>query len=1780
MDSGYGSTPQERQAIEAAAATARSTGRAVTVDALTSETQLLTAQPGGGFTLSATPAPVRTRQRGTWVPVSTMLRRNSDGTWSPTATAYGTVRFSGGGTGPLAVTSSGGLRYSITWPTRLPAPTVSGSTATYRHVLGKGIDLVVSATDTGGFTDTLVIADAQAARNPQLATLRLSTAVSGGVQRPGHGADSVLVAGSGRMVLESSTPQMWDSRTTAAGEVAAAPDRSDAAHPGLAAHIAGVHVRPTSRGLELTPDAGMLRDRATVFPVYVDPTLNWHIQNANAPNFDEIKSGSPCNGASYWNNTASAGNFGRLGVGWNGWDSCIGIERAMYQWSVPTVIWGSTVHLATVNATEVYASSCSSTSTINLHETGGIGSGTSWNNRPSYTGKFATSASYVAASNPNSCPNNDDVTHAFTVTSRLQVAATQKWSQWTIALTNDADESSHNRNGFKRFAKNPVLAINYDRTPATPSAAVMSAKAGSTNAGCATAAPYPIIGKTIASNPPTLNTKVSDPDTDKTQATFKYWVDGSSTTATGKSADNLANNSTATYGLPASFVSSLTNGKVVDWQVQVTDGLTTSGWSTICHFAVLPTGPDAPVIQPNTTYPDTSNDGGTGAAAGTTASWGVAGATTGAPAVKFVYGLDQPPATSSPPASQVRPATGTVLGTPAGRWKLDEGTGTTLADSSGNNHPAAAANAGWATDATRGKVAVFNGTSSTVTTAGPVLDTSASYAVSAWVNLANTTTYSTVISQQSTSTTVIPFYLQYNKGLNAWTFIVNNTSAGGGQTAVHAAGVPTLNTWTHLVGVHNAASHTISLYINGTLVATTSYTTPWNAAGAFNIGHAGASNYFAGEISEVQAYQRALTAADVQSLYSYTTVTATPLAPGPHTLYVYGVDAAGDVSGDDAYPFIAAGSPTRTCASLAACFNNTAISPDSNMGLGHADGAGSSYSATDLAAAGWTSGGKITINGAPFTLPTYGAGQADNLLAANQTITYPYAVPATGLSALMFLASSTDATTASPGAIAGNTTAPYVPAGTQASGVYCFDSTDPAAYCPAIGTITYTDGTQQSYALTVPDWVSGPTALAAVNLPHRNRLGGQQSTSTRIYPFSVPLTPGKTVQSVTLPDVGSTVTSYNQALHIFGMSTRNTTVGTAKTNGTTLAQPTGKTWTSTWASPTEGPFTYTGTFSNLTIRTYATPSISGDTVRIKLDNSLGTSLLVIGHATIALADHTLLTSLTFSGNPGITLPGGGMAYSDPIAFPVTAAQELTISFSLTNSVSYLPMATATDYGSYSYLSANGSGDHTTDTNDDAFRGAGTHFDTATAVLTNVDVSTTGVAAQAVVGDGHIDYWQPNTRALYALLRDDLTHDIASTPTPFGIVAGSIESNEVMTDRWGYGGPALLSRVDRDILDQPGITSVILYQGLQDLLHGQSADYLTANGYSQVLTYLQANNIAVIADGATPCDGYAGGGATPNDPCTAAVDDERTATNAWLNSFPLGMGPWSTPPLFYIDADAALGVPDTANGAIKLHPDADNGDHVNLSQAGYGALASAYLGPQDTWQLNDGVNQADGSIDTTVTTAADTATNANNPYLLNNPNIGQHPAILNGTAAWTNDLTHGGVLNLDGITGYASTSGAVLDTTRSFSISAWVNMTSLPTHNATIAAQNGTTVSAFYLQYNYAHANAPGWSFNLPRTDTTNPAFVSAYASGTTTGWTHLVGVYNAVNHTAELYVNGDLKDTATNVTLLPAPGMFTIGNALYDGSLTDYLPAKVRNVQAWNYAIGWDQVQALHAEIA
>ncbi len=1581
LSDGYGPTGDEQQAMQAAAKQAQSSGKPVLVMALTTPVQQVTAQPDGGFALTTTPEPVRTRQSGRWVAVNTGLRKTPSGSWSPAATAYGSVSFSGGGTTTLAASRYHGVAMTVKWPAPLPAPVIDGTTATYRSVF-PSVDLVVAATTSGGFTDTLVVKSGAAAKNPAVRNLTLKASVNGGRLTAAGSSGLAVRDRQGRELMTAATPQMWDSNTklpaprkAVSAKVAA--DPSDTSHPGLAARVAPVHTSTTSSALLLKPDTRLLSSRSTVYPVYIDPTFNWHPYDPAAPAFDEVKQGCPS--GTFYNDSGTDADGGRLGVGYNAWPegTCgTGDEHAIYQWKLSSTIFGATINSATVEATEVYSASCSGDYTVNLHASGGIGSGTDWNNRPKYN-SYSTSAAFGRAWNPSLCPSQGNVSKGLSVLSPIKSAASGHSTSFTATLAEDSAESSHLSGGFSRFSHNPALQIEYDTTPAVPSASGMSAASGSNIAACDTTAPYPYMGKTLASAPPVLRAKVSDKDGDKLQATFQYWIDGSSTKATGKSGDNLSSGSTASFSLPASFVSSLTDGTTVDWQAEVTDGQTSTTFtqSPTCHFTAEPTAPDAPTVaSADGNYPDTDNGGTAVSAAGTAGNFTLT-ASGGSTPTEFVYSLDVPPATSNPPASEVKK-------------------------------------------------------------------------------------------------------------------ITSGTSA---------------------------------------------------------------------------------------------TVTVTPPSPGPHTLWVYAADAAGDDSGTTGYSFLATGSkgdyPHADCTSLADCYDNVGISSDSNPAQGDLDGDGNSFSATDMTNAGWTSGGKVTVNGATFQLPTFGSGQPDNVLAANQTIPFS----ASG-NALEFLATSGYTSIATPGAINGDQTAPYTPAGMRVSGTYCFDGTDPQGPCPAQGTVKYTDGSAATYYLTVPAWSNADTSIAAVTLPHVNTATTTKTAAHNIYAFSVPLDPSKTVASVTLPDVSEQAGSHIQSLHIFSMATRDTTHTTPQTNGTAAAAPSGQSWTGAWANPTEGQYNFQGgDFSNQTFRIALKPSLSGSTLRVKLDNALGTSKLSIGHATVATDSGSgtpsplpagTPTTLKFGGSQSVTVPAGGSVYSDPLPFSVTAGHYLLVSYQLSNDVPYLVQHSFAN-NAYEYLTATGAGDKTTDTTGTPFaqQWQGWYTD----LVTNLDITSTGTPTQAVLGDGLIDAFQPDTHPVTNGNRvsDALAAAEPTTPHPYGTIAEGIESNSLMTDNPqtyqgnAIGGPSVLSRIDRDILDQPGVSNVTVTEGLEDLLSGASSDDLEANGYTTLIQQLQGWGITSTLTSLTPCAGYTGDGATPNDPCTTDVDTNRQDVNAWLDS---QANPWDPglPIVYYADFDSAVAVTDPTTGEEKLNAKAETTDHVNLTNAGYAAEADSILSPHDTWALDDGPDS---------TQAADTA-RTDTPSTVNDSSVGTSPLTLNGTTTWTSDSTRGQALTLDGSTGNATAGGQILDTTGSYSISAWANLSSLPTHNATIASQDGNQNSPFSLEYDTTHTGTPGWSLRFAQTDTADPTNKIAYASGATAGtWTHLVGTFDATTDTGRLYVNGTLAATITGITPWTSTGPFTIGSAKYNGTETDYFPGTLSNIQAWNYTLNTDQITALYDQI-
>lgn len=131
-----------------AAARARVTGRTVTVSSMTTPTSRTTVSPRGRFTTTESLVPVRARRDGRWYALNPALHRAPDGRLASAVTPDN-VTLSGGGSAPLAVMSNYGRTLAISWPATLPAPSVSGASATYPGVPVSGANLIVTVSPVG-----------------------------------------------------------------------------------------------------------------------------------------------------------------------------------------------------------------------------------------------------------------------------------------------------------------------------------------------------------------------------------------------------------------------------------------------------------------------------------------------------------------------------------------------------------------------------------------------------------------------------------------------------------------------------------------------------------------------------------------------------------------------------------------------------------------------------------------------------------------------------------------------------------------------------------------------------------------------------------------------------------------------------------------------------------------------------------------------------------------------------------------------------------------------------------------------------------------------------------------------------------------------------------------------------------------------------------------------------------------------------------------------------------------------------------------------------------------------------------------------------------------------------------------------------------------------------------------------------------------------------------------------------------------------------------------------
>ncbi|WCD94331.1 PA14 domain-containing protein [Streptomyces sp. HUAS 31] len=199
-----------------------------------------------------------------------------------------------------------------------------------------------------------------------------------------------------------------------------------------------------------------------------------------------------------------------------------------------------------------------------------------------------------------------------------------------------------------------------------------------------------------------------------------------------------------------------------------------------------------------------------------------------------------------------------------GHWALDEGTGTTAKDDGPNTKPLTLSTGTTWTPGVSGSALKFDGNGQYAETDGPVLDTTGSYSVSAWVRLDELPgNYATAVSQDTRRQTS-PFYLQYGQGAFAF--------STPGESRARLVTTPEKGRWYHLVGVRDSADNTIKLYVDGKPAATATGGAAYPSTGSLSVGRAqwggNAVDFWNGAVDEVHAYDKALTAEEVNTLYT------------------------------------------------------------------------------------------------------------------------------------------------------------------------------------------------------------------------------------------------------------------------------------------------------------------------------------------------------------------------------------------------------------------------------------------------------------------------------------------------------------------------------------------------------------------------------------------------------------------------------------------------------------------------------------------------------------------------------------------------------------------------------------------------------------------------------------------------------------------------------------------------------------------------------------------------
>jgi YD repeat-containing protein len=564
---------------QAAMAAAQRQGSHVEVLNARTATNTTFAEPDGTLTTTASTAPVRVQSAdGSWQDIDTTLTPNGSGGWTP-AVAVDPLTVSAGGVGSFATLNPAGAgKVALSWPTKLPAPQVSGSTATYSDVQ-PGVDLVVQALPDG-FSEQLVIKQRPAAGLDFALPMALGGATAS--VAPDGSVDVTSTAG---QIATAPTPLMWDSSPA-----------SDGTSNGEPVDVAVTTVAGTPT-LDLSPSTSMLQDPNTVYPVVVDPTFT-----------------STASGDSWMQNpditTAQQGST-ELRAGTS--DAGAHVARSFIHFRAAEKSFaGAKINSATLTLRNWASSTCTG-SAIQVQQITQDWSGSTmtWANQPTVTS--TNSDTYTPAYGASGCAA------AGTATWNIGPLV-QTWADGTpnyglrVSAVNETDSNSwrqYRSMNYSVTTEQPTLTVNYNSYPSAPDNLTWTPRTSYTSGSTTT--------NYVTKVTPWLYANVNDPEQGQVAARYTL-LEGSTTLLNQVWGSTVASGQVSSYHVPTG---QLVDGHTYTVQAITSDLTLQSKNNASTTFTVDLTSPATPTVSSSTfasnawtygstsgsfTFTDTSSD--------------------------------------------------------------------------------------------------------------------------------------------------------------------------------------------------------------------------------------------------------------------------------------------------------------------------------------------------------------------------------------------------------------------------------------------------------------------------------------------------------------------------------------------------------------------------------------------------------------------------------------------------------------------------------------------------------------------------------------------------------------------------------------------------------------------------------------------------------------------------------------------------------------------------------------------------------------------------------------------------------------------------------------------------------------------------------------------------------------------------------------------------------------------------------------------------------------------